>query len=287
MSLHADSQRGRIEMVDGDDGALLMSRRWAVGKPRARVVFVHGIVSHSGWYLASCDALANASVDVRFLDRRGSGGNPDRRGDVSDWRLWIDDLVCFLESQPRDVPLVLGGISWGGKLAAVLAAERPDLLDGLALICPGIHAAQFPSPAKYAILGGLARAGLARLRVPIPLKDPSLFTGVQRWQEFIRKDSLTLRKVSVRFALEDRKLTRRARAIAEKISVPSWLVLAGKDRIVDNEETRAWFDRTAGVHREVTCYDNAAHTFEFEPDPRTYFRDLVGWVTRLGESAGD
>ncbi|EKK03795.1 lysophospholipase L2 [Rhodopirellula baltica SH28] len=282
------SPQCEIEMFDGAGRLRLMSRRWRVTRPRGRVVFLHGIVSHSGWYLASCDALAQNGFEVHFLDRRGSGGNPSRRGDVDDWRQWIDDVVCFLKSQPRDVPLILGGISWGGKLASALAAEHPDLIDGLALVCPGIYAAQFPSPAKYRLLGGLSRIGLGGLRVPIPLKDPALFTGVARWQSFIQKDSLTLRKVSVRFALEDRKLTQHAREVTPTIRTPTWLVLAGRDRIVDNPKTREMLDRMAASDKECTCYEEAAHTFEFEPDPRPYFRDLTNWVTRVArQTAGD
>lgn len=288
MNNTAESPRCEIEMVDGAGEMRLMSRRWQVDRPHGRVVFLHGIVSHSGWYLASCDALAKNGLEVHFLDRRGSGGNPHRRGDVDDWRLWIDDVILFIESQPRDLPLILGGISWGGKLASVLAAERPDLIDGLALVCPGIYAAQFPSPSMYRLLGGLSRLGLGGLRVPIPLKDPSLFTGVARWRSFIQRDSLTLRKVSVRFALEDRKLTQRAREVTPTIQAPIWLVLAGQDRIVDNVKTREMFARIAASDKKCTCYEQAAHTFEFEPDPRPYFRDLTNWVTRIStQLAGD
>jgi acylglycerol lipase len=47
----------------------------ANGTPRGRVVFVHGIQSHAGWYEHSCQRLSEAGFAVSFLDRRGSGEN--------------------------------------------------------------------------------------------------------------------------------------------------------------------------------------------------------------------
>ncbi len=37
------------------------------------------------------------------------------------------------------LPVAVAGISWGGKLAVILAARYPELVDAVALICPGLH----------------------------------------------------------------------------------------------------------------------------------------------------
>ena len=51
------------------------------GQPRpARIVYLHGIQSHGGWYEGSCAHLAAAGFPVYFLDRRGSGLNEQDRG---------------------------------------------------------------------------------------------------------------------------------------------------------------------------------------------------------------
>ena len=56
------------------------------------------------------------------------------------------------------------------------------------------------------------------------------------------------------------------------------MVLAGRDRIVNNARTRAYFFRTTTAQRTLLEYPNAAHTLEFEPDPRPYFADLTDWI---------
>ena len=81
-----------------------------------------------------------------------------------------------------------------------------------------------------------------------------------------------------RFAREDRTLTRYARAAAPFLHTPTLLVLAGRDRIVNNRRTRNYFFRTATAQRTLFEYPNAAHTLEFESDPEHYFADLADWI---------
>jgi alpha-beta hydrolase superfamily lysophospholipase len=56
------------------------------------------------------------------------------------------------------------------------------------------------------------------------------------------------------------------------------MMLAGRDRIVNNRRTRTFFTQTAAVKSTLIEYPNAAHTLEFEPDPVSYFQDLSGWI---------
>jgi alpha-beta hydrolase superfamily lysophospholipase len=268
----------RIEWHSAADGYRCAVRRWEAERPVARLVLVHGIVSHGGWYLRTCRFLAARRFDVHFLERRGSGLNLPRRGDVARYEQWLEDVEAYLESIGDDAPRVLLGISWGGKLVAALARRRPDLVSALALICPGLFARQFPGPLKYAALGSLRTCGLGEKRVPIPLQDPALFTDAASWQDYIRHDPLLLRQVTVRFALEDRRLTRFARESPSTIRTPSLLMLAGRDRIVDNRATEAFFDRLATNSKERLVYPESAHTLEFEAEGHPYCRDLAAWL---------
>lgn len=269
----------RIDFYRAADGRQLAMRVWpAMAPPRARVVVLHGITSHGGWYNRSCEHLAAAGFDVHFLDRRGSGLNVEEPGDVESWQTWLDDVRVYLEAG-RDVqPTVLCGISWGGKLAAAVARRDPALLRGLALICPGLYSPHEPGPLKRLALRAPAMRRLERRRLRIPLRPAALFTDSPLWREFIAQDPLTLREVTWRFAREDRLLTRFARQAAPFLRTPLLLVLAGRDRIVNNRRTRNFFFRTTTAQRTLLEYPNAAHTLEFESDPVPYFRDLTDWI---------
>src|SRR5262245_10450912 len=193
------------------DGYRWQLRRYApAGTPRARVVCLHGIQSHAGWYGASCAYLAQAGFAVAFLDRRGSGANQQGRGDTPRWRRLVEDVAEFLTAERlRDgatpLPTFLLGISWGGKTATALACRRPELLDGLVLVTPGLCPRVRP-PLRQRLRIALARVAAPTRAFPIPLDDPELFTATPRWQGFIRDDPLSLRKATARLLVESARL---------------------------------------------------------------------------------
>lgn len=264
------------------DGHNLPVRRYGVvDGARAQVIFLHGIISHGGWYTRSCNYLANAGIAVHFLDRRGSGLDPIERGDVDRWATWLSDVEVYMEQLQGKGPLVVCGISWGGKLAPALARHRPDLIAGMGLICPGIYARQQPGVLKTAGLVATGPLGIDEKRIAIPLQEAELFTDAPQWQDYIRHDPLTLREITLRFARADRLLTKHVRTSGPWIHTPTLLMLSGRERIVDNRRTRRFFDTLAARDKTVIDYPNAAHTLEFEPDPLDYFDDLAAWISKM------
>jgi alpha-beta hydrolase superfamily lysophospholipase len=254
---------------------------WDAAKPpTARVVFLHGITSHGGWYEQCAEFLAAAGCDVAFLDRRGSGLNGEQMGDVEDWQTLIDDVATYrrVGGGNNRLPIILCGISWGGKLAAAVARRYPGLFAGVAFVCPGIYSPFMPGLVKRMALAAPAPAWLQQRRFRVPLRRPELFTDIPSWQEYIARDPLALRTVTWRFAREDRKLTRYAREAAAFLHLPTLLMLAGQDRIVDNRRTRDFFGRFPSHRKTLIEYYGAAHTLEFEPDPTQYFTDLEEWI---------
>ena len=230
----------RIAWFTAADGYRLAARVYdASAQPAARVIFLHGIISHGGWYLAGCRHMAAAGIETHFLDRRGSGLNTSQRGDVDHYRTWLGDVEGYLDHLPVGPPTFLLGISWGGKLAAAVARHYRGPLAGLGLLCPGLYARQGAGPLARFGLRIAQRLGLGRLRVTIPLDDPTLFTADAQWQTYVSGDPLALRQVTIRFALADLDLTRYARE-AQEIRMPTLLVLAGRDRIIDNARVRAF-----------------------------------------------
>lgn len=268
------------------DGYPLGYRRYpAVGTRHAVVACIHGIQSHAGWYERSCQRMSEAGLEVFFLDRRGSGTNWIDRGHCSSYMQLRDDLfrfIDFVREQCPGSPVVLEAISWGGKLAAAAIKKRPDLVDALALICPGWFAKVKPTLWERIVISA-SFVFWPRRPVRVPLSDPRLFTDNPVWQEFLREDPLCLRKGSSRLLMTSVALTQVVSDAPEKIHVPSLLVLAGQDRIIDNDKARAYFQRFASTDKAILEYPESHHTLEFEPDPEPFFADLIAWILRVSE----
>jgi alpha-beta hydrolase superfamily lysophospholipase len=271
----------KLEHYTAADGRALNVHIWSTAAPLcARVVFLHGISSHAGWYGRGNRHLATAGIEVHFLERRGSGVDNKNRGDVDHWQTWTEDVAVYLRQLQlvHSSPVALCGISWGGKLAAAVARQHTDLVGRLGLICPGLFSPFEPGPLKRLALRTPLPRRLQRCRLAIPLQDPALFTDTPFWQSFIRDDPLTLRKITWRFAREDRALTRYARGAAPFLTMPVLLILSERDRIIDNQQVISFYNRIPSLDKTLIEYPEARHTLEFESDPYQYFADLGRWL---------
>jgi alpha-beta hydrolase superfamily lysophospholipase len=252
-----------------------------VGMSKGTIVFIHGIQSHGGWYETSCKKFAQAGYRVLFLDRRGSGLNEVSRGDSPSFRTLLDDLKEFLQYQRKEIagatPLILGAISWGGKIAFGLEIRMASLVDGFILLAPGFCPKVHPTRKErfFIALGSLFSP---RRLFNIPLNDPELFTSNPAAQKFLKEDPLALRKATARFLLDSVRLDFYLRIFRTKISKPILLLIAGQDKIIDNEKTIAFVKRFASGSLTVKEYPEAHHTFEFELEPQKHIEEIEEWL---------
>jgi alpha-beta hydrolase superfamily lysophospholipase len=252
----------------------------AVGDVRGHAVVLHGVQSHSGWYHALGRTLAEAGYTASFPNRRGSGPHRRDRGHAPSGGRLVDDVVEWVErlrAEGPGLPVAIGGISWGGKVALLAAARRPDLVDAIALICPGLEP---QVGVTFAQKLRIARAFVfgRREMFPIPLADPALFTENPEKQEFIRDDPLSLREGTAGLLAASFFIDRMIKRAPRRVRQPALLMLAGRDRIVDNARTLAYFETLASADRQVVDYPDGCHTLEFDPDPTRYARDLIEWL---------
>lgn len=266
---------------ESSDGTPLPLWVWQPARPRAGLVYLHGIQSHSGWYEGSSRHLAEAGVAVYQVERRGSGRDTaHERGHVDRAETWVEDVEAAAGLARRETGLAqvhLMGVSWGGKLALACAARRPHLYRSLILSAPGILPLVDVVLLAKVRIGKCLMAGEELARFPIPLEDPHLFTENPERVRYIAEDPLSLRDLTARFMFESRRLDTLAREAAPAVRTPVFLALAERDRIINNDATRALY-YSMPVRRRTVTYPAAHHTLEFEPDPSVYFRDLVAWI---------
>lgn len=264
------------------DGYEAFARLWMPDSPRGTVLYLHGIQSHGGWFETSARRIAAAGFAVLFPDRRGSGRNERDRGHTpSANRLLQDAIECGHELRLRAGinRTHLVAVSWGGKLALAYTDANPDAVASVTLVAPGL----FPKvdlPTSQKVRVGMSALLGGHTLFDIPLQDPELFTANPVRQEYIRNDPLSLRKVTSTFLIASRRLDMLAQRIRHRAEGPPLcLFLAGQDRIINNDTTRAFVQGLRWPDRRITEYEHAHHTLEFETDPEPYLTDLVGWLT--------
>lgn len=277
-------ERGTVVFPTSDGYRFYAHVAAPVGPPAGRVVLLHGIRSHAGWYARTVSELVAAGYEVHFLDRRGSGLNTARRGDTPSFRRLLQDVIEYLHHVRRTkahLPLFLAGISWGGKLALGVPTEKPGLVDGVVLLCPGLVAkVRPPFPTRLRI--ALARFLNPTKLFPIPLNEPELFTADPEKRQFIAADRHGLTAATARFLFESVRFDFYLRRRAGRVRPPVLLMLAGRDRILDNPGTRKYLTRLGRAERvTVIDYPYAEHTLEFEPVD--FLTDVTRWMREVGK----
>lgn len=131
----------------------LGARSWRGGGGRP-VLLAHGLSSNAQMWDGVAARLAEAGHPVVAVDLRGHGSSedvPDTDTDDLDaaptdptW-LAAEDLAAVCADLGWIAPVVAGH-AWGGNIALQLAADRPELVHGLALVDGGwLHLGdQFP-----------------------------------------------------------------------------------------------------------------------------------------------
>jgi len=110
-------------------GPMTALERRGSGPP---IVLMHGAAGNAFWFKPLIDALPARHVIA--LDMPGHGGSAD----ASSWEM--EDLaeLVFKAVSPIATAsrIIWGGHSWGGKLAAMIAATHPDATHSLLLLDP-------------------------------------------------------------------------------------------------------------------------------------------------------
>jgi len=253
----------------------LFSTTFPVSDPHGTVVVVHGLGEHSGRHAAVIDALNRARWSVVAYDQRGHGRSPGKRGAVPHAGALLDDLAHVVDGVATK-KLVLFGHSMGGTVAARFVAEaiRP------------VHALILSSPALKRPLGLVDRIRLAAgnvLAPNVPVNNGLDATKISHDPEVVRAyrtDPLVHDRITprlARFILESGVLVR---AKAKEWRVPTLLLWAGDDRLVDPKGSRelAW-NAPQGV---LTAREFPAlyHEIFNENDPAV-FETMLEWLKRV------
>lgn len=109
---------------------ILNTRRWGPEKTTS-VVCIHGLTHHSGIFDALGQRLAGKGHSTIAVDLRGHGGS----GAEPPWDTGTHarDVIETLDEAGVERAIWIGH-SYGGRVAATLAAEEPDRTGGVALL---------------------------------------------------------------------------------------------------------------------------------------------------------
>lgn len=278
----------QVDQVATRDGTALLTRHWPVtsGEAWASMLLVHGLGEHCGRYEHVGTQLAAAGIDTFAFDLRGFGASGGARASVDRWSQLHDDVeerLVAIRTLAPGRPLVLYGHSLGGLIVLGYVLDgrsRPDLV---VLSAPAIGA-RVPLWQR-AVVGSLRRVspGVA-LDNRIPTTDLCWDPTVQ--SRYV-SDPLNQPKTTVRFAHAAFAEQRRVTGALDRLSIPTFVIHGGEDRLVPTESSAALEGRP-GVTRRV--FPGLRHETHNEADGPKVIAEVIGWirerVSRMHSPAG-
>lgn len=267
--------------VTSSDGLRLYWQRWMPEAPKAILLFVHGLGDHSGRYPHVAECFGAQRFGCYGLDYRCHGKSPGLRVHVDDFDEFLGDVDAMrehLRGAHPDLPLFLVGHSMGGLITLLLAMRNAEGIDGLVISSPflGTHPATQPPAILVKLLPVISKL-LPRLRVDngIDSKDVSTDPEVGRAYD---ADPLCSRKISTSFGVEVLEAHRRCLDGASSLSVPTLLMYAGADRIVDIEPTRRFGRAAPSELVEVVEWEGMFHEIFNEVEKEQVFARMERWL---------
>lgn len=245
------------------------------------VVFVHGLGEHIGRYAGLGEWFARRGWTMRGHDHRGHGLSPGRRGSVPSPQDLLDDLDAAIDALPADAPSapLLMGQSFGGLIAATYALRQPQRVAGLVLSSPALAAT--PTALQRLLL-----AVMTPLAPDFPVHnglDPSKLSHDAAVVRAYVDDPLVHDRISARLGRFIIDTASDALARAPTLSVPTLLLYAGDDRMVDPAGSREFARRAPGALLAAREYPELWHDLLHESSAGldAVLADLGAWLARV------
>lgn len=273
----ADSTLSTFTASDGDNLAVQDWHLPEEVQPRATVLVVHGLGEHGHRYDRFARRLNGWGFAVRSYDQYGHGDSGGVRGGLPQAARLIDDLGDIVEStrsrQPG-VPLVLLGHSMGGLVAASAVVRDAVPVDALVL----------SSPALATRLNALQKM----LMAVVPRIAPNLAVGNGLDPTYLSHDAAVVAAYRTDPRVHDRITGRlaafiqeegaRVRAAAPQWALPTLLLYAGDDRLVDPAGSREFAERAPAQVVATHCFPALWHEILNERESEPVYAALKQWL---------
>jgi alpha-beta hydrolase superfamily lysophospholipase len=265
--------------LKASDGTKIFVTDWRpeAGEPiRGGIVIMHGLGEHCGRYPHVARFLNDCGLTVRAYDHRGHGRSGGARGDVpnndtllQDAKVVVDDFAQQIGSTPY-----LLGHSMGGLMAARFAVENQSPLRGLIISSPALTVT-LTTPQK--ILFNILKTIAPNVAIPNGLEQRFLSHDLSVVDAYA-KDPLVHGKITAH--LLDCMLVSIAIAHtkAASLTLPTLMVVAGDDHIVDASGSQTFFNLLPASVGTMHMYPQLYHEIFNEIDPKPVFDDIRNWL---------
>lgn len=265
----------------GYDGTRMFMHSWIPpeGRPRASIIAIHGLGSHGGDMKNIGEYFVEKGFAVFAPDLRGFGHYSGRKGHVMNYDEYTEDISNLVEQVKDQFPgriIYLFGASLGGLQVIRYVITYPKDVDGIILSCPSVSE-------KLPIGKGtrIAASLLSLLNVKLYFDNGIDIEKLSRDPEVVKRhkdDPLRFDKATPRFGHCGFKAVKQGWNAASIITLPTLMLQAGEDYLVDAEKNKVWFEKLVSEDKTLNFYDGFYHEVFEEPEKDRVLNDIYSWL---------
>ena len=266
------------ERIKGGAGLDIFVRSWVPdGPPRGVVAIVHGVKSHSGYYLWAAEQFVAQGLAVYALDLHGRGKSDGERFYVERIEDYLDDvnaLVTLAKSRQRSLPLFLLGHSAGGVISSVYTLEHQAELAGL--ICESFAFQVYAPDFALAVVKGLSHVAphlhVLNLKTEDFSRDPKAVQAMK--DDPLIEGEVQPTQTVAELVRADERLDREF----PLITLPVLILHGTADKVTRPGGSQRFYDTAGSRDKTLKLYDGHAHDLLNDVDKGKVMADIVAWI---------
>ena len=265
------------ETFAGRGGTKLHLRSWRAAAPRAIVIIVHGVNSHSGQYLWSGERLAASGFAVFAYDHRGRGQSEGPRfyiDDISDYAEDLGTVIALAKSREPGLKVFLLGHSAGGVVSCIWALDHQRVFAGF--ICESF-AYRVPAPAL--VLSIVRFLGKVAPKLPVLTLKMKDFTRDPQALAALDADPLTLKEVQpARTVAALLDATDRMTREFSTLTLPLLIIHGTLDKATVPAGSQFFYDNAGSKDKTLKLYEGHFHDLLNDVGKEQVLADIVSWI---------
>jgi len=254
------------------------------GDIKAFIIALHGWGTHSDRMEVPAENLTVNGYAIYSFDIRGhwrnAGNNP---GHIDSMDHIQKDIVLFIDlirKSAKDKKIFLMGQSFGALISLIFAINHPAI-PGVIASSPLLRFSKNLSLSKR--LGKKIAGPISKISpyktIDMIIEQNLLTSDIKILRKHIG-DTKKIEKISLRSAAEMESSMKWAMENAANLLCPTLVLQAGKDKMVDKEATKEFFENIKTKDKTYREYDGLLHELWNEKSRAQVFQDMFVWLEK-------
>lgn len=264
------------------DGMKLSGYIWEPKEnPKAIINLVHGFGEYSGRYDEWAMRFTEKGFLVHAIDYRGHGKSDGRRGHVSKFDNFLNDIEVLVKESKKlylELPQYIYGHSLGGNIVTNYILKREHDFRG-AIISSPWYKLSFELSAFMLFIARIMNKIYPKFTQKSTLELNALSHDKNIVDLYIT-DALVHEKISARMFFEIYKAGDWVLKSADKINLPLFIQHGNDDNVTSYKASKEFAEKAVGLNKDVTYkeWHGLYHELHNELEKDEVFEFVANWL---------